>query len=256
MIYIYGLADPRNGVIRYVGKTNNLQRRMWKHLSPSGKSKCRHCAAWLNTLKVDGIAPKVTTLEVLPDEADWSATEKKWIKHFRDAGHDLTNITDGGEGAATYGRLGKKNSPEHIRKCVEARTGVPVNHTKEGDRNRAKAQRRYRDNTKKKVFRYSLDGQYVDSWDSAVDYAKESGGYHSNITRACKANGGISYGYLWSYHRADSIPAYIKPLAFNHKSVSKEQVEALIALGHKKGEIAKYFGISYRTLWGKVKSWK
>ncbi len=138
-IYIYGLSDPRNDIIRYVGKSLNVERRLTAHLKNSNA--CKHCHSWLVKLKGDGVDPKVTILETLESDANWIVSEKKWIKHFKEQGNNLTNLTDGGEGGTTYGRLGKKNSPEHIKKC--SRPGVPVKHTPEGNKNRIIGIRNY-----------------------------------------------------------------------------------------------------------------
>lgn len=138
MIYIYGLSDPRNDIIRYVGKTSNVERRLRAHLKRSG---CKYCYAWLTKMNNDGISPSVTILETLSDNDDWASAEKKWIKHFKEQGNKLTNLTEGGEGWASLGRLGKKNSPEHIRKS--SRPGIPVKHTLQGDINRANGVRNY-----------------------------------------------------------------------------------------------------------------
>ena len=37
VLYVYALCDPLTGDVRYIGKTENLERRYKEHLSYSGK---------------------------------------------------------------------------------------------------------------------------------------------------------------------------------------------------------------------------
>lgn len=253
MIYIYGLADPRNGIIRYVGKTVNLERRIKAHLCPN-RTGCKHCHAWLAKLRSDGVKPSVAQLEALPDDANWEDREVWWIAHFKANGNDLTNIMPGGEGNATYGRLGKKNSLDHIRKS--SRPGVPVRHTEEGNRKRADGVRKYYEQNKIHVFQYSMDGKFIQEWDSAVDCGKETGFSHSNITRACKDISRTAYGFLWRHKQTESVSPYKKPLPSNTKHIDRSQVEELLSQGILKREIAHIIGVTYETLLRKMKSWK
>lgn len=126
MRVIYSLADPRTDAVRYVGKADSLKTRVQNHLCPSNLRKTKHCSKWLASLVRDGLKPIVAELESLSDTADWEASERRWIKHFKDLGCDLTNITDGGEGGTTYGRRGKSNSTLHNLKMWRARKGRPI----------------------------------------------------------------------------------------------------------------------------------
>lgn len=125
MRVIYSLKDPLTSEVRYVGKADNLKKRVQNHYCPSNLSEKKHCSRWLAKLVRSGMKPEVIVLENLQDEDDWEEAERWWIAKYRGEGASLTNITDGGEGGATYGRLGKKNSEEHKRKISEARKGVP-----------------------------------------------------------------------------------------------------------------------------------
>lgn len=146
MIYIYSLSDPETKTVRYIGKTSRLVRRLQTHirLAPSSK---HHAAAWINSLLNRGLKPEMNVIEEIGDDADWSEREIFWIEHFKKSGFDLTNTSPGGLGGASYGRLGKKNSPEHIAKCSKSRTGVKIN---QNDKNgkRAAGIQRYYDNLK------------------------------------------------------------------------------------------------------------
>lgn len=121
-VYIYALVDPRTGEARYVGKANNVKQRVQNHLCPCNLKRTRHVCRWLAGLLMQGLTPEVVILETLTD--DWQKAEREWISMFRAKGVNLTNILDGGEGGATYGRIGKPWTEEQRVKYRASRVGV------------------------------------------------------------------------------------------------------------------------------------
>jgi group I intron endonuclease len=93
-VFIYALYDPRDGTLRYVGKSKNLARRIKNHRNEKGE---RRKNRWFRLLISLGLEPKISVLEQV-SEAAWQERECWWIKHFRENGCDLLNHTDGGEG--------------------------------------------------------------------------------------------------------------------------------------------------------------
>lgn len=93
--YIYGLADPVSGVIRYIGKSVNPIGRLKGHLrfiKPHTRKE-----AWIVSLRNLELKPSLIILEEIhPEES--SSREIFWIAKYRSMGFDLTNGTDGGEG--------------------------------------------------------------------------------------------------------------------------------------------------------------
>jgi hypothetical protein len=126
--FIYGLFDPRNPLdIRYVGKTNNLARRLMVHISYARNPKSirnLRLLGWMRELLASGIKPKISVLEECP-MSQWRDRERFWISRFRVQGGHLLNIDDGGNGAGFINeetrrrmsevRLGKKHSAERRR---------------------------------------------------------------------------------------------------------------------------------------------
>lgn len=92
--FIYGLAEPETGVIRYVGKSNNPNQRLSRHMAQSRTGKW-HAAIWVASLVAKGLRPIVVILEKVATD-DWPAAEIRWIKKLRDEDCDLTNTTEGG----------------------------------------------------------------------------------------------------------------------------------------------------------------
>lgn len=94
MTLIYKLIDPRDGEVRYVGKTTkSLAKRRAEHLCAAKLAKT-HRDKWLLTLTVEGLKPIIELIEYVED-SDWEDREIYWIAEYRKS-HSLTNHSDGG----------------------------------------------------------------------------------------------------------------------------------------------------------------
>lgn len=149
---IYVLVDPVTGDVRYVGWTNNPRQRLHAHIS---KARCNRTYKnhWIAKLLDEGVKPEMRIVET--GVSEHKEAERRWIKHFRQLGARLTNLTDGGDGApgchpaeetrrkmsiAHTGRKqtpestaktvaalkGRKQTPEHIGKLAATRKGKPI----------------------------------------------------------------------------------------------------------------------------------
>lgn len=118
MTAIYALKDPRDGAIRYVGKTKlKISKRLSGHRNEKRQTrKCR----WLAMLQREGLAPVVVILEEVP-EAAWEESERFWIKWCRMAGFDLTNHTIGGDGVSGLDAAARRRLSEGMK----ARMALP-----------------------------------------------------------------------------------------------------------------------------------
>lgn len=94
-VFIYALLDPRTGKIRYIGKTNNINRRYSQHLRIRNDQKMTPTKAWIQSLIKQGLKPNMMVIDSC-GESQWEDLERKYIKQFRDGGHDILNISDGG----------------------------------------------------------------------------------------------------------------------------------------------------------------
>jgi hypothetical protein len=116
IIVIYGLYDPRNGELRYIGKTahDRMTRRLWEHRSEAALKENNPRNRWLRSLLRLGLSPEMRVIEETT-EAAWQECECRWISYFRHAGACLTNTTEGGEGGATCkGRKWTEERRKHI----------------------------------------------------------------------------------------------------------------------------------------------
>lgn len=118
--YIYTLSD--NSGIRYVGKSNNPEGRLRKHLKEC-KMKRTHKEKWIFSLKESG---KIPILEVLDeiDHSEWSFYESYWISQLKSWGFNLLNGTSGGEGSDGFrGRKHSEETKEKLRKISSGKKG-------------------------------------------------------------------------------------------------------------------------------------
>ena len=125
MNYIYSLTDPRNGQVRYVGKTTNPSLRLWTHQYNCQLSQ-RHSSCWVHGLRKAGLVPIMDILEIVSGE-EWKVVEQRWIEMFKAAGHRLTNLMPGGEGGDTSKfRINRKWTPEQRAKYRATRKGMKI----------------------------------------------------------------------------------------------------------------------------------
>lgn len=136
---IYALVDPRDGEIRYIGKSSTGLKRPNTHMNANKLARDRtDKAGWLKALVLVGLRCEIRILERLEHGFQLDESERRWIAHGRANGWKLTNMTDGGDGLS--GRViseevrarireewitGKrKHSPETIEKLRALKTGV------------------------------------------------------------------------------------------------------------------------------------
>jgi len=98
-IYIYCLKDP-NGLIRYIGKTTNIKRRLYGHIYEAKKSKGkRYVLNWIINLINSGLLPIIEVIEIC-NESNWQEKEIYWIDFYRKIIPNLCNNSDGGLGGS------------------------------------------------------------------------------------------------------------------------------------------------------------
>ena len=89
---IYSLADPRNGEVRYIGKTVTTEsNRLRGHMKDKENTPK---TGWIKSLKKLGLKPVIEAVEETT-ELDWKECEKFWIENFRQMGCRLTNVCKG-----------------------------------------------------------------------------------------------------------------------------------------------------------------
>jgi hypothetical protein len=127
IVLIYGLVDPTNNEVRYVGWTSvGLNNRLKRHMRSHELKKHTHKNHWINKLLKQGLRPEIIELEKVL-YSDFSNAEKKWIAFY---GRDkLTNDTDGGEGMMgwTPSEETKKKISKAVSKYYESPEAREIN---------------------------------------------------------------------------------------------------------------------------------
>lgn len=96
-IYIYGLYNSFSDEIRYIGKTNNPERRLADHIREAKNGKYKHFPKnkWILKTLNDGGKIFYKILEVT-NEKNWEEKEVFWISRYKKEG-SILNLTVGGE---------------------------------------------------------------------------------------------------------------------------------------------------------------
>ncbi len=88
MFYVYGLIDPRDNQIHYVGITQNSPaRRLASHISGGASAK----DGWLTSMIDAGFLPRITVLQVAETYSEIFELETWWIKIAEQVGWPITN---------------------------------------------------------------------------------------------------------------------------------------------------------------------
>ena len=164
--YIYALHDPRNNLIRYVGKSDTPYERLkYRHLRKQELDADTHKSRWIKQLLKINLKPTLSIIEKVPKD-NWSEREIYWIKYYRDKGVKLTNEDNGGKGRDK----GFKHKKSSIQKIIKALKGREVSEeTKE----------RIRRSNKKNYYRLTPDQRIANSnymknkWSNMTDLEKE-----------------------------------------------------------------------------------
>ena len=116
---IYGLLDPENKNIRYVGKTHKRREiRLAEHIRDTEEGSKLHVHNWIRGLLKRGNKPTIFVLDRIPGTMDWAEAERRHIKYWKSLSEEflpmryppmtkgsavvdihgiaLTNMTEGG----------------------------------------------------------------------------------------------------------------------------------------------------------------
>jgi hypothetical protein len=133
---VYGLVDPRDGELRYIGQSSKAMGRPQEHWNSWSLSLRDCCHRWVGSLVRLGLKPGVVVLgsldvpEGTPKDRvreSLDDLERDRIAFCRAAGCRLTNMTDGGGGS-----LGRVVSEETRRRLSESLMGRPSGRTNTG----------------------------------------------------------------------------------------------------------------------------
>lgn len=94
VVSIYGLYDPDSGVLAYVGKAVDAEKRLAGHIRDSARRNTP-VYQWIRALTAQGKRPVLAIIQTCgPD--DWTTVERSVIAESRAAGIALLNLAPGG----------------------------------------------------------------------------------------------------------------------------------------------------------------
>jgi hypothetical protein len=169
--FIYTLSDPNTGLVRYIGKTNNIRNRLKGHLSNNQLSKPTKKNNWIISLLRENLLPIIEEVDEV-DSDDIDFYEIFYISLFKTWGFDLLNGTDGGDG---YDWTGRKHN------------------------NYSKLKSKINNPNRKSVAQFDLDGNLIKEYHSLREAALSVNGNRAHISRVCNGKQKTSSGFKWSF---------------------------------------------------------
>ena len=91
--FIYALCDPRDGIVRYIGKANNPQNRLAQHLKELRRKSPLY--SWIAKLRKLNTIPQLKILCIC-NLNKWEEVERNEIAKARLINSKLLNLADGG----------------------------------------------------------------------------------------------------------------------------------------------------------------
>ena len=101
--YLYALVDPRDDEVRYIGISINPAERFRGHINEAKKDTKTAKRRWIRSLMNQGMLPTFSVIQSgVLTWAQLGQLEIDNIAAFRADGHDLTNMTAGGDGVRDF----------------------------------------------------------------------------------------------------------------------------------------------------------
>jgi hypothetical protein len=197
--FIYSLSDPRTGEIRYIGKTNNIKKRLKRHLSNDSLNDNTYRSNWIISLLRDEIVPEIKVVGEFPKE-DINEKEIYYIDLYKKEGYNLTNHSIGGDG---YNWTGRKHK-------LESNIKNKINNAH-----------------RKSVGQYDLEMNLINTYHSIREAEKETGINRRGISGVCK--GIKSYftagGYIWKFIEKINKTEILEPKKVNIVKYEKPRMD-------------------------------
>lgn len=205
MSYIYCITNLINNK-KYIGKTtSSLEERFREHCSDSHKERCNKRPLYNAMVKYGIDNFKIDLVEEVTNDSILSEREIFWIKELNTYGNNGYNATKGGDGIIRYDyqqildlyNLGYSTTEISKKIGCHISTVLIILKSK-GIRSRRNS---------KKVYQYTLQGEYIQAFDSAVLAAEwlRLYGYTSSlkasghILEVCKGKRYSMYNYIWKF---------------------------------------------------------
>lgn len=122
LVYIYGLVENKKNILKYVGKTTDIKRRIRRHITERFLHDS-HKDRWIKKLINNNETIDIIILDEVP-KSDWQYWEKFYISYYKYIGCELTNSTNGGDQPPST--KGRKHTEESKLKMSKTKKGKPI----------------------------------------------------------------------------------------------------------------------------------
>lgn len=109
-LFVYGLVDPRNNQLVYIGQTNKGIERIERHSYCCLKRENPKKVKWVKELRKFNLMFEVIYFEYCNDQEELNQAETFYIQYFRGLGSPLFNYNDGGDN-----HIRAKMTPERLK---------------------------------------------------------------------------------------------------------------------------------------------
>ena len=172
--YIYGLVDPRDNSIRYIGKTVYPKNRLSGHINESNKFN-HHRSKWIRSLLKLNLKPKLLVLKICP-LSEFEKYETEYIKLYQSK--KLTNSDETGQGSTGRKRIIIENSIKKISRIV---------------------------------YQFNINSEFICEFKSTRDASRKLNLSHAGISRCCNKILKHTGGFIFSYNKESKIEPILNP---------------------------------------------
>jgi len=213
IVHIYVLYDPKDCKIRYIGRTSKkeIKHRLIEHITkaryfnvyyPGKKQPYR--INWINSILKQGREPMIRKIATVKGWKESHNLERSLIFKYKNK-FNLVNSDDKGDGG-----LNKKVSIETKRKLSKIVTEYHKTHESASN---------------KQVEVYDLDGNFINNYKSATEFAKKIKASVRSVTRAAHGDRKSIKNYQIKYSDSDRIiKKYSRKKAVYPKEIKKRRI--------------------------------
>lgn len=115
MQFVYGLADPITGAIRYIGMTNDPHVRHKAHCRENDDTDTK--SRWIRELKKAKLLPSLLIVEQVESDDAIRERERYWIQFYLNQGANLTNTQVPSEPVGGRKPISQKTAKVPSGKC-------------------------------------------------------------------------------------------------------------------------------------------
>lgn len=210
--FIYTLSCPDSGLVRYVGKSNNVKQRFKDHLYSFNREKTKK-TFWILFLKKQNKKPILEIIDEVPI-CDWSFWEKHYIKMYTSIGAVLLNSNEGGVDKFGNNFLYTSNHPN-----------------------------------KKRVYQLDDKLNLLNTFESMGEASRVTGVNFSTISSVCSGRNGkkSAGGFNWTFD-IEKVFTSTKIKKFNRKIIIKNLTTNKTIVFEKISLAAKELNLNTRTV--------